>query len=189
MLLELSYQATSSPLGLLASESLCRHAPVDIKTYKVLHLITSITSPNLLAQDCQQLQPKKMDVDMLSNAHDWSGKTEALSKSPDNNGGLGEALRPKSETANICQTAQSRTTANASSFSTAVDAVTPIAIVGMSCRFPGGATDTEKLWNLVAEGRAAWSKVPESRFNVDAFYHPNSDRTNTVSSTLFIDTA
>ena len=62
------------------------------------------------------------------------------------------------------------------------DGVMPIAIVGMSCRFPGGATDVEKLRELVSEGRSAWSEVPESRFSIDGFYHPDPDRTNSVSS-------
>lgn len=62
------------------------------------------------------------------------------------------------------------------------DGVMPIAIVGMSCRFPGGANDIEKFRELVFEGRSAWSKVPESRFSVDGFYHPNSDRTDSVST-------
>ena len=61
------------------------------------------------------------------------------------------------------------------------DGVMSIAIIGMSCSFPGGANDIGKLWDLVSEGRAAWSKVPESRFNVDAFYHPDSNRSDCVS--------
>ena len=62
------------------------------------------------------------------------------------------------------------------------DGIMPIAIIGMSCRFPGGATNVEKFRELVSEGRSAWSQVPESRFNVDGFYHPDSDRTSSVSS-------
>ncbi|KAF4632400.1 hypothetical protein G7Y89_g5719 [Cudoniella acicularis] len=49
----------------------------------------------------------------------------------------------------------------------------PIAIVGMSCRFPGGANDPEKLWSMLSEGRDAWSNVPESRFNWKSFHHPD----------------
>ena len=60
------------------------------------------------------------------------------------------------------------------------DSVIPIAIIGMSCRLPGGASNIEKFWELASEGRSAWSKIPENRFNVDAFYHPDSDRTNCV---------
>ena len=62
------------------------------------------------------------------------------------------------------------------------EGVMPIAIVGMSCCFPGGATSIEKFRELVSEGRSAWSEVPESRFNIDGFYHPDPDRTNSVSS-------
>ena len=57
----------------------------------------------------------------------------------------------------------------------------PVAIIGLSCRLPGDATDPEKLWNLVSEGRSAWSTVPKNRFNQDAFYHPTPETTGTVS--------
>lgn len=67
--------------------------------------------------------------------------------------------------------------------------VMPIAIVGMSCRFPGGANDIEKFQELVLKGRSAWSNVPKSRFEVDGFYHPNSDRTDSVSSRMIFSLA
>src|SRR3954466_2628307 len=57
----------------------------------------------------------------------------------------------------------------------------PIAIVGMSCRFPGDATDPSKLWDLCVNGRSAWSEIPESRFNRDAWYHPDKEHIGTVS--------
>ena len=59
--------------------------------------------------------------------------------------------------------------------------IVPIAIIGMSCHLPGGANDIEKFRELAFEGRNTSSKVPESRFNVDAFYHPDSDRPDCVS--------
>lgn len=73
------------------------------------------------------------------------------------------------------------TSAVAASLSARGDGVLPIAIIGMSCHFPGGASNVEKFQTLVSEGRSAWSKIPESRFNVDAFYHPDSDRIDSVS--------
>ena len=56
----------------------------------------------------------------------------------------------------------------------------PIAIIGMSCRFPGDATDPEKLWDFVVNARSAWSEIPETRFNQEAWYHPSKDNPGTV---------
>lgn len=56
----------------------------------------------------------------------------------------------------------------------------PIAIIGMSCKFPGDATSPERLWELCAQGRDAWSEIPQSRFNQTAFYHPEHERMGMV---------
>jgi acyl transferase domain-containing protein len=58
----------------------------------------------------------------------------------------------------------------------------PIAIIGMSCRFAGDVDNPEKLWNLLAEGRSAWSEIPKDRFNIDGFHHPNFEKLNGVST-------
>lgn len=58
----------------------------------------------------------------------------------------------------------------------------PIAIIGIGCRLPGGASSAEKLWDLVAQKKSARRDVPADRFNVDSFYHPNADKNGTVSS-------
>lgn len=57
----------------------------------------------------------------------------------------------------------------------------PLAIVGMACRFAGGVDSPEKLWDFVSRGQDAWSTIPATRFNVDAFYHRHADKAATVS--------
>ncbi|KAH8177899.1 KR domain-containing protein [Sarocladium implicatum] len=55
-----------------------------------------------------------------------------------------------------------------------MDALEPVAVVGMSCRLPGGASNPERLWNMLKEGRSAWTKTPQDRFNQDSFHEPSS---------------
>lgn len=54
-----------------------------------------------------------------------------------------------------------------------------IAIVGMSCRMPGGANDTEKFWELLRQGLDVHKKVPADRFNTDTHCDPCGQRLNT----------
>ena len=56
----------------------------------------------------------------------------------------------------------------------------PIAVVGMACRFAGDATSPERLWDLCASGRDAWSRIPESRFDVKSLYDRNKERPGRV---------
>jgi acyl transferase domain-containing protein len=50
----------------------------------------------------------------------------------------------------------------------------PIAIVGSSCRFPGGANSPSKLWELLEKPRDVLQEIPASRFSTKAFYNSNS---------------
>ena len=51
----------------------------------------------------------------------------------------------------------------------------PIAIVGSACRFPGGSTSPDRLWELLREPRDLLSEIPSSRFNTKAFHHTDGD--------------
>ncbi|MDZ8033648.1 SDR family NAD(P)-dependent oxidoreductase [Nostoc sp. DedSLP04] len=52
------------------------------------------------------------------------------------------------------------------------DIYEPIAIVGMSCRFPGDATDPESFWQLLASGTNTRAEIPQNRWNVETYYDP-----------------
>ncbi|MEV4383069.1 SDR family NAD(P)-dependent oxidoreductase [Streptosporangium sp. NPDC049644] len=51
----------------------------------------------------------------------------------------------------------------------------PIAVIGLSCRLPGGADSPEALWRLLVEGRDAVREGPHERWDVDAFYDEDPD--------------
>ncbi|MBI2191127.1 MAG: alpha/beta fold hydrolase [Planctomycetes bacterium] len=51
----------------------------------------------------------------------------------------------------------------------------PLAVIGLSCRFPGGARDPESYWRLLRDGVDAIQEVPPERWDVDAYYDPDPD--------------
>lgn len=56
----------------------------------------------------------------------------------------------------------------------------PIAIIGMSCRFPGEANNPEEFWKLLRNGVDAITEVPKDRWDIDAYYDPNPDTSGKI---------
>ncbi|MGW4378232.1 SDR family NAD(P)-dependent oxidoreductase, partial [Streptomyces albidoflavus] len=60
----------------------------------------------------------------------------------------------------------------------------PIAVVGMSCRFPGGVNTPEQLWDLLATGGDAVSGFPVDRgWDLERLYDP----TRSTPQTSYVD--
>ncbi|WP_420707706.1 type I polyketide synthase, partial [Streptomyces sp. ATexAB-D23] len=56
----------------------------------------------------------------------------------------------------------------------------PIAIVSMSCRFPGGADTPEKYWELVEAAADVVGEMPGDRgWDLDGLYHPDPEHPGT----------
>ncbi|MBM7846682.1 type I polyketide synthase, partial [Herpetosiphon giganteus] len=58
----------------------------------------------------------------------------------------------------------------------------PIAVVGIGCRFPGGANDPETFWELLSNGTDAISEIPANRWNIEDYYDPNLEHTGTMNT-------
>ncbi|MDG4810891.1 SDR family NAD(P)-dependent oxidoreductase [Micromonospora sp. WMMD1120] len=57
----------------------------------------------------------------------------------------------------------------------------PLAIVGISCHYPGGVTSPDEFWTLLAEGRDAVSELPDDRgWDLPRLYDPDPDRAGTL---------
>ena len=50
--------------------------------------------------------------------------------------------------------------------------VTPIAVIGMGCRLPGGIESPEQLWDALLRGDDLVTEVPSDRWDVEEYYDP-----------------
>ena len=57
-----------------------------------------------------------------------------------------------------------------------------LAIVGMSCRMPGGADTNELFWKLLVEGRDTHTLVPPARFDLESHYDPTGKIENATQT-------
>lgn len=50
-----------------------------------------------------------------------------------------------------------------------------IAVIGIGCRFPGGADTPEKFWQILEQGLDVTREVPPDRWPCDTYYDPDPD--------------
>ncbi|SFF41436.1 epothilone polyketide synthase D [Actinacidiphila alni] len=51
----------------------------------------------------------------------------------------------------------------------------PIAVIGVGCRFPGGADSPERMWDLLRDGVDAIGPFPRDRWDTDPYYDPDPE--------------
>ncbi|KAH8879535.1 hypothetical protein GQ53DRAFT_853631 [Thozetella sp. PMI_491] len=57
----------------------------------------------------------------------------------------------------------------------------PLAVIGMSFRFPGEASSEDGFWNMLMTAKCASAEVPPSRFNIHAHHSPDTNRLDTLA--------
>ncbi|XQQ07868.1 MAG: beta-ketoacyl synthase N-terminal-like domain-containing protein [Leptolyngbya sp. IPPAS B-1204] len=60
----------------------------------------------------------------------------------------------------------------------------PIAIVGMGCRFPGNVENPADFWQLLQAQQDAITEVPNDRWDLSKYYHPDPNHPGTMHSRL-----
>lgn len=58
----------------------------------------------------------------------------------------------------------------------------PLAIIGIGCHFPGGATSPQAFWDLLCAGTDATREVPDDRWDVRKFYDPESKKSGKMNT-------
>ena len=51
-----------------------------------------------------------------------------------------------------------------------------IAVVGLGCRFPGGAVDPDAFWKMLDAGTDATGEIPADRWDVDSFFDADPEK-------------
>src|SRR5271157_5211556 len=50
--------------------------------------------------------------------------------------------------------------------------VTPVAVIGMACRLPGGIDSPDRLWEALLRGDDLVTEIPAERWDAEEYYDP-----------------
>jgi phthiocerol/phenolphthiocerol synthesis type-I polyketide synthase D len=59
------------------------------------------------------------------------------------------------------------------SFQDATPSSQSIAVIGIGCRFPGGASSPEAFWRLLLDNVDTVGEIPADRWDIRTYYHPD----------------
>ncbi len=76
-------------------------------------------------------------------------------------------------------------TASAHGYDQEPEVLEPIAIIGMSLKFPQ-AVNTDSFWTMLVNQHCASIEFPKDRLNIDAFYDSNPKKLNRVRHRLHV---
>src|SRR5579859_108057 len=57
-----------------------------------------------------------------------------------------------------------------------------LAIIGIGCHFPGGATNPQAFWELLCSGVDVTREVPTDRWDARKFYDPNPQKSGKMNT-------
>jgi acyl transferase domain-containing protein len=66
------------------------------------------------------------------------------------------------------------------------DVLEPIAVIGISLRFPQDAVSEDTFWEMLLNQKCAATRYPEDRINIDGFYNSDPTKDNTVRKTSIL---
>ncbi|WP_432015794.1 beta-ketoacyl synthase N-terminal-like domain-containing protein, partial [Streptomyces cucumeris] len=80
----------------------------------------------------------------------------------------------------LCTRLTGATTGPGTPVAVAAESDEPVAIVSMTCRFPGGVSSPEELWKLLATSGEGIGEFPTGRgWDLDGLFHPDPDHPGT----------
>jgi acyl transferase domain-containing protein len=59
---------------------------------------------------------------------------------------------------------------------------TPIAIVGMALRLPGGVRSSSEFWDMMVNKRDGRTTIPETRYNIEGFHNSFPNKPGSINT-------